>query len=711
MTDLRRSPFIVVALAVGLLAAVVPGRAQQDDSRFFYADTTLLRDTLDLKFDRLFELADSLRVRPDTLRSIAVRFHVPLSRIVWLADSLGQPVDSVGPIMEREQFNPLSSSGERLQTFGYQSTYTILQTSTTWANNSGYKLVRDALFLNNTTDIGMDRFRIGGRTSLRQTRQSVTELGWKLSQNLSLGGRANLRRFDTRDPGSISNEGETINEFQFSTRSRQQPGSGVTSELNLFTGLLDVSSSTLEKRGVSGDLNGRVRFARDWFTHDLNGQFTGNLSRTSVPGAIERSNTNDNSQNLRGTLGLFPSRPIGANLNYSLRRVRVDTPTDSGPIQQNRTDNSSVDLNVRVRRHSEATLNVGGSYRTSRQSNTLVASAQNSREDLGFTSDARYRVFGWLLESRFGASVGTSEFPRRSSAGGYGESLGVRSFEVTAQRSLTPKIVTRGVGSVSLNRFRYYSLGGDTPVPRDQYRQSYRMEGTYTYSQNINTSLALEVARSLFVNIPSASTGANNEERTYRAEWRWTYRLLPGLTANQNNQILANYTFFTFNPIANRLSLDYTSRTILNAVITPRLSLDLIHSARYQPSGDYLEEPDGFAYFGQADETENFTLGASMNYAPSRLLSITLSPEYQSSDRRQTLDGALSPQRESRTLNFSGGANINLPVGRSGRLTGTLRRSYRGDRSTTYPGGVETLSPRGEVDYWNGSLVFSWDLQ
>jgi hypothetical protein len=270
--------------------------------------------------------------------------------------------------------------------------------------------------------------------------------------------------------------------------------------------------------------------------------------------------------------------------------------------------------------------------------------------------------------------------------------------------------VTRAVGHVSLNTYRYFSLGGDTPIPRDQYRQSYRLEGTYTYSQNINTNLAIDVARSLFVNIPSASTGANNEVRTYRAEWRWTYRLLPGLTANQSNQIIADYTFFTFNPLSNRLSLDYTSRTILNAVITPRLSVDVVHSARYQPSGDYQRESDGLEYFSLADETENFSLGASVNYAPSHVLSITLSPEYQANDRRQTLNDQLVPQRQSRALNFTGGANINLPVGRRGRITGTLRRTYRGDRSTTYASGIANPSPRGEIDYWNGSLNFAWDL-
>jgi hypothetical protein len=49
-------------------------------------------------------------------------------------------------------------------------------------------------------------------------------------------------------------------------------------------------------------------------------------------------------------------------------------------------------------------------------------------------------------------------------------------------------------------------------------------------------------------------------------------------------------------------------------------------------------------------------------------------------------------------------------VGSRGRLTGTLRRFYRGDRSTMFTSGTPVMTPRSEVDFWNGSLVFGWEL-
>ena len=61
-------------------------------------------------------------------------------------------------------------------------------------------------------------------------------------------------------------------------------------------------------------------------------------------------------------------------------------------------------------------------------------------------------------------------------------------------------------------------------------------------------------------------------------------------------------------------------------------------------------------------------------------------------------------------LSFTGGANLNLPIGRSGLLTGTINRSFSADRTTTYRNGVPQPSPVAEQDYWNGSLQLSWEL-
>src|SRR5262245_24739467 len=104
-------PAAILLLGFALLAR--PDRGPEAPSSCFaFSATTLLRDALGLKFDLLFMLADSLRVPPSRLRALAIRYRLPVERIVFLADSLRMPVDSVGAVMERESFNPLTMSAE-----------------------------------------------------------------------------------------------------------------------------------------------------------------------------------------------------------------------------------------------------------------------------------------------------------------------------------------------------------------------------------------------------------------------------------------------------------------------------------------------------------------------------------------------------------------------------------------------------------------------
>src|SRR5437763_1688164 len=98
---------------------------------------------------------------------------------------------------------------------------------------------------------------------------------------LSIRYRAPLERFDSFDPSLGATQSEAKNELQLSVRSKQQPRRGFTSNINLFSGLLDLTNFQLVKRGVSGDLNGDMRIeVGRWLTHDLSGQVTGNLART-----------------------------------------------------------------------------------------------------------------------------------------------------------------------------------------------------------------------------------------------------------------------------------------------------------------------------------------------------------------------------------------------------------------------------------------------
>ena len=63
--------------------------------------------------------------------------------------------------------------------------------------------------------------------------------------------------------------------------------------------------------------------------------------------------------------------------------------------------------------------------------------------------------------------------------------------------------------------------------------------------------------------------------------------MMPGLTATQSNTVGADYTFYNFLPQQDRLSMTYGTSTTLNAVFSPRFTMDLRHNAQHQPNGTY----------------------------------------------------------------------------------------------------------------------------
>jgi hypothetical protein len=271
-------------------------------------------------------------------------------------------------------------------------------------------------------------------------------------------------------------------------------------------------------------------------------------------------------------------------------------------------------------------------------------------------------------------------------------------------------MTTRISARIGLTSYRYNTIGnfGTPPTSRDAASQSYKIEGTYPFSDAVNTGLSLEVARDQLVNIPSASTSANNTSRSYRSEWRWTYRLFAGLTATQRNTLSANYTSYDFLNGADRADFDFASNTNLNAVLTPHLSIDLNHSSDDQPSGNWTRSSDGLYFLEPSDRSRNFALSTSIRYTPSPVLSVTFEPSYRAVERDGAVNGVIIPQRRGNTLNFYGTANLNLPVGRGGMLTGSLGRTYFADRSASFTSGVPVPSPLSQLDYWNASLQFSW---
>lgn len=705
---------VPLALAVGSTA--LPGRAQQAvPSRYAFADTTLLRDTLGLRFDGIFPAADSLGLLPDTLRALMIRYRFALDRLLFLSDSMGVPVDSVGVLVDRERFNPLAGgrgASRDENEFRFTSGWNTTRTTSAWSNNSEYRVRRGPWYANNRTDVNLERYRSVTGTTLRQTRDMTSEAGARLSERQSFGLWAHTMLYDSYDPNSTTNQKETLNEFKLTSRNQRRGKRGASTDLNLLAGYLYNDKPSIEiKRGLSGRADGRIRtVVGDWLTNDLSGATSSNIARTRRPQAVEDLRALDLATNLAGTTTLFAQRPVGLNLTYNLRRTRVDTPTDLGVVNSIRQANEGVNATLRLRRDSERTLNLVGNAGNGLNQN-------GRRRDHGGKATVRWVLRGWAVDGNYSDARANSDYPWKpltDSTGSYGylERATTRAADAQFQRGLGPRMQLKLTTSINLTRYRYESTyaKASPPTPRDTYRQGYRAEVRYLPVPRFTSSMALDVSLARTINIPRLTTSSNNDTRTYRGEWTWSYQMLQGLTVSQNNQISADYRFYPFAEDRNTLGLNYRTLTTLNTVLTPRLTLMVVHTAQQQPRGSYTREADGLEYLKLSDETENFGLHASIRYTPTPAVSFSLEPDYRADVRSGTSNGVSARQRDDRRLNLAGSVDLNLQVGRKGTLAGNIARNFDDSRSTTFSEGVATPSPRSITDYWNGRLTFTWQL-
>lgn len=679
-----------------MVLAALPGRAQEgSDGRYaFRADSTLLRDTLGLRFPRLFPLSDSLEVPADTLRALSVRYLWSLERLVFLADSLGIPVDSVGPHLVRERFSTLAGTRGRRTEFSYNSAYNVGLDQSGWRNTGEYGLTAGSVFVKNSTSVQIDRS--GSGTSLYHNRQSTTEAGWRFSPDFRLGGRVIVERLDNRYPaGSLRT---AKNEYQFSMQSRQDLAKGLTSTLNANGGLLDEQRQSNEGRGLSGSVNSRIRYVvGSWLTQELNGTVDGTQSSAS--------------RNVRGSLALFQSSWVSLKGNFNYRHARVVTVDDTGFVRRNLTDQSGGDGTLRLRQDNDRYVDVTTKLSTSKLPPSRPRGARSTRQDDGFNMAARYLVWGWSFDGRFSNSFSDSRFPNVTDTSGYSQLVHARSLDGTLNRQIARRINLQLSASIALTSTRSSAIGRyPTLNNKDDLRQSWRAKTSYNPSGRFNTSLAVDVGKTREINLLSASTGTNNGRRTYRSDWNWTYRLFPSLTAVQTNSLGATYTDYTFFPENNRLNLDFTSVTTLSAVVTPRLSISVTHNTRRAPSGNYTLYPDDLYYFQRADEDRTASLRASIDYNPTPAFQLSFRPTYFATDGSSALNGVEVPKSSRRALDFAGGANINYPIGSKGVLRGDISRTTHSDRTTSYSSGLPQPSPSTRYGYWNGSLQLSWHL-
>ena len=709
------------------------------DPRYATWDTTLVRDTLGLTFERLFPLSDSLRVKPEDLKFLSTRWRWSLGRLVKMADSMDVPIDSVGPIIDRERFNPLANVSTRTS-MSYVSRYSPSASGDDWQNTLDHTLVHGAIVSNSHVDIDLHQNGRGGSNGRTEARTATSTINWKFSPRYSLGTSLSSIRNDNVSPSGLYGRADRNNALGLVANSRPPSWRGFTPNLSGTFDLNNVDQIGFQKRGWRVSSQGQLQYSSPWVSHNL--QLRGSSSDFSAsptdPDPLDEifypnARTRESDAHLGGTLTALRGKPVEFNLNYQLDNTRIHsltavndttrqfvpdttttiTPHTNSPL--NRSATSTVNAQVRIQPVSYGSMDLGWKTGSSSTENTTLVTSNNSGDNTALTASSRLDLVGGItVQGNFTSSKDDVRYPKRDfPRGGYAQNQHRHDLGGTITVPVAALFTMTVETDIQLTSLRYSRLGNplSIPVANDNASQFYRIQiSPPAIKQRLSNTIGLKVSRSQQVNLPAASTAGNTSERTYSASWSWSYLLLSGLTANQTNSLVADYTSFPFAPTGNNVSLNYTTITTIDANVGPRLNIHTTHTSQFQPKGNYrpLVPADPAEYLSLSDEFQNYALDMNINYSVlPPFLTLNAHPSYAANTRSTSQSGALSPQRKSKSLNFGWGASVNIPVTSKGSLQGSLSRTDNSSRQIEYDASGMHVRPRSSTQSLFGTMTFT----
>lgn len=753
MNPTRRLALLALLILVGWLGgrpaaclAQIPSFPPTNfDPRYANWDTTLVRDTLGFTYERLFPLADSLRMTPDALKRVSTRWRWSLGRLVTVADSLGVPIDSVGPILDRERFNPLANITTR-SSFEYLSRYSPAASGDGWQNTLDHTLVHGAISAVNHVDINLQQNGRGGTNGRTEGRTATSNISWKFSPHYSLGTNLSSVRSDNVSPSGLYGRADRTTSLGLVANTRPPTWHGLSSNVSGTFDLSNVDQIQFQKRGWRIGLSqAQLQYSTPWFSQNLlmRGSSSDFSASPTDPNPLDEilypnARTRESDTHLGGTLVAFRGKPVELNLNYQADNNRVhsltaindttatntvttpDTsylaatvvPRTNSPL--NRTSSRTFNAQAHIQPIAAGSIDLGWRTGTSSSENTILFSNNNSGENTALTAAARLDLpRGVTAQATFTSAESDARYPKRDfPRGGYGQHQVRHDLGGTLNVPVGSLFALALETDIQLTSSRYSRLGNPLTIPgaNDNASQYYRITiNPPAIKQRMTNTIGLKVTRSQVVNLAAASTAGNTDERTYAASWNWSYLLLSGLSANQINTLIADYTSYPFAPPSNNMSLNYTTITSIVANVGPRLTINTTHTSQFSPKGNYrpILPNDPTEYLSLSDETLNYALDMNFSYSVlPPFVTLNAHPSYSANTRSTSQNGAIAPQRQSRSLNFGWGASVNVPVGAKGRLEGTLNQSDNTSRQVEYKDTGINVFPRSSTRSLTGSLTF-----
>ncbi len=310
-----------------------------------------------------------------------------------------------------------------------------------------------------------------------------------------------------------------------------------------------------------------------------------------------------------------------------------------------------------------------------------------------------WRIWGFDIAGNFADETSDENHPElRPTDTSLDGTRTSHSLDLTLDRTLG-KLRLHGASNLSLQRDEFI----DSKSDRDVAVRRGAVSGTWTASKKMTLMASYDASERHDVAIAKTRSANNATKQTYLFTPSMTYVITPNTTITEGVQFKSDFTFVDFFENRNYYSGSMTVNSSLISQLSPRVKVEMTHSALVLRKGAYAPLiVDGVSYgrlFSQSNQDRSQELRTTLNYAPGKLKFSLAQRLYflhsysackvaydrfvcefdPKSSRRQL---SITPQGTI-TYNFGSGARLSVDVTRY-ELAGTTEKPYwRIDSSLT----------------------------
>ncbi|MBD3334322.1 MAG: hypothetical protein GF355_02300 [Candidatus Eisenbacteria bacterium] len=610
-----------------------------------------------------------------------------LIMLCWLLDpcagaeaqrdgSRGRGGDEEGSLFDRWNFHPK-----------YSTTYDVNRTRRTWSQRLSINRKFGWFSVKETAQL--KKMRNSAQNNYREQRASNKLAIDSRFSNWTLGLDFQLGRDSSENIFSIREDGDTSLDLRLE-RSVDLPG--LTPIRMTATGGYAAESNINQRNPIGQQPAQRDSSVAEGLAWSLSGSTSGPLSenlsynaRAGVSGADQSSETYrfeggildqkllDDQTDSRGDVSLTvkwePDSTMTGELKTDLRRAQYEN-YDFEERQTETKKSQMHNIEAKFEGDVHPRLNVQARGRQWFQElDYQVKDRDNLKRTLEYQISLRYKPTVPLLRGALLRPEWETSSTRNERQGSLPFDARNRSARLSLDRPLVGSLRLVATGQIELRQDFY----DDGSLDRDEVLTT--LDGTLNYSvgRRFDARLSYQRRDSEIINIRAEKATGNNVVQRHRISANYTYMLTKRLTVEQQFNIFADYTFFTFDEGSNTLRRTNEVKTIITPEIGDNTTLNVEHLYRRGDSGGYQRTGQTGSYtYRPSTETLRQYLLLEAQYRIYNVVTFGAKQSFDDNSRRSLVNGTTTGTQR---VEFSGLVSVEHEFSPGFTVEGRFRKT------------------------------------